>query len=296
MNIKKYLKQFRYLIEALIVKLGLMFFYGLNQKTASNFAAKIATFIGPKIAVHKLAYKNISNALPNLNEDEKNKILNDMWDNLGRIVGEYPHISYCKIEEIEKFAEFPKETIENIESLKNSKKGGIIFSGHIGNWEVGPKAFMKFGIIPHTVYRPLNNPYVERMTAKIRNQKMITKGASGSRMIIDVIKNGGFIIIMADQKISEGEAIQFFHDKAITTTSIAKIALKYDVPLIPARSIRLGKDFKFIVDVEKPLEFKKTKDINENVVGLTLKINQKLESWIKQYPSQWFWVHNRWKK
>jgi KDO2-lipid IV(A) lauroyltransferase len=296
MNIKRQLKQVRYLIEALIVKLGLLFFHSLTPKIAANFAAKIATFIGPKIAVHKLAYKNITNALPELNENRKKEILADMWDNLGRIIGEYPHIAYYKVEEIEEIVEFPEETIKNIEFIKNSKKGGIIFSGHIGNWEVGPKAFMKFGIIPHTVYRSLNNPYVEKMTATIRNQKMITKGTSGNRMIIDVIKNGGFIIIMADQKISEGEPVQFFHDKAITTTSIAKIALKYDVSLIPARSIRIGKDFKFIIDVEKPLEFDKTEDINKNVINLTLKINQKLESWIKEYPSQWFWVHNRWKK
>lgn len=296
MNIKKYLKQIRYLIEAVIVKLGLWFFYALNVKVSANIAAKIATFVGPKLSVHKLAYRNISNALPELNEDKKSEILNDMWDNLGRIVAEYPHIAYHDASKIEDIAILPEETVENIKSLKNSKKGGIIFSAHIGNWEVGPKVLIKFGLTPYTVYRPLNNPYVEKMTASIRNQKMITKSAGGNRMIIDVIKNGGFIIIMADQKISEGEPIKFFHDKAITTTSIAKIALKYDVPVIPARTVRMGKEFKFIVNLEKPLEFQETKDINGDATALTLKINQKLESWIREYPAQWFWVHNRWKK
>ncbi|MBU6339728.1 MAG: hypothetical protein KGQ36_07160 [Rickettsiales bacterium] len=296
MNIKNCIKQIRYLIEAVIVKLGLWFFYTLNVKSSANIAAKIATFIGPKLSVHKLAYRNITNALPELTEDKKNEVLNDMWDNLGRIVAEYPHIAHHDASKIEDIAILSEETVKNIESLKNSKKGGIIFSAHIGNWEVGPKVLIKFGLTPYTVYRPLNNPYVEKMTAGIRNQKMISKSAGGNRMIIDVIKNGGFIIILADQKISEGEPIKFFHDKAITTTSIAKIALKYDVPVIPARTIRMDKSFKFIIDLEKPLEFQKTKDINEDAKALTLKINQKLESWIREYPAQWFWVHNRWKK
>jgi len=152
------------------------------------------------------------------------------------------------------------------------------------------------GIDAHTIYRPLNNPYVEKITGSMRKTGMIPKSSKGNRQIIDVIKSGGYIIIMADQKISEGEPVKFFHDDAITTTSIARIGLKYNVPIIPARSIRIGKDFKFILDVDTPLIQDKTDDLNQDSLNLTLKINQKIESWIKDTPQQWFWVHNRWKK
>ena len=83
---------------------------------------------------------------------------------------------------------------------------------------------------------------------------------------------------------------------AITTTSIARLALRYDIPLIPARSIRIGKEFRFRAEVEKPLAIKKSDDVNSDVLRLTREINLKLEEWVKEYPSQWFWVHNRWKK
>ncbi len=290
------LKNIRYLIEALIVRLGLAFFGTLNSKKSSNIAAKISKFIGKKIAVNKLAYNNLSKAIPQLSENEKEKILDEMWDNLGRIVGEYPHIAKCSAEDIERFVELSEESKKNLEFYKNLGQGGIIFSGHIGNWEVGPKTFLRYGLPVGTVYRPLNNPYVEKMTASIRGTEMIEKNAKGNRKIVEFIKNKKFVIILADQKVSEGEPIKFFHDDAITATSIARIALKYNCPLIPARSIRIDNKFKFIVEVEKPLAFQKSDDINADILSVTTKINQKLEQWIKQYPSQWFWVHNRWKK
>lgn len=295
-RMKAKIKALRYLLEALIVQFGLWFFRIIGLQNASDMAAKIALFVGKKIAVHKLAYKNLSNALPHLNEKEKEQILDDMWDNLGRVVGEYPHVAKFNSDELMQFIKMSPQTLENIAAMKSNNKGGIIFSGHFGNWELGPKFLLNGGIKVGTVYRPLNNPYVEKMTASIRGTELITKSAQGNRRIIEVIKNGGYVVILADQKISEGELVPFFHDVAVTTTSIARIALRYGVSLIPARIIRSGKDFEFIAEVEKPLEIERGGNINDEVFKLTLKINRKLESWIREYPAQWFWVHNRWKR
>jgi KDO2-lipid IV(A) lauroyltransferase len=294
--IKSYLKKVRYLVEAAIVWLFIDFFRLLKVDAASNIAAAISKFVGKKISVHKLAYRNLSKALPDLSEKEKEKILDEMWDNLGRICGEFAFVSKIPVERLDDFVSYSKDTEKNILELKNSGKGGIIFSGHIGNWELGPKFLVKYGINVSTVYRPLNNPYVEEMTASMRKTDMIGKNSAGNRKIIDVVKKGGFVIILADQKVSEGEPVKFFHDNAITTTSIARIALKYDVPVIPARVIRLENKFKFCVELEKPLVIEKTNDVNLDAISVTRQINQKLENWIKEFPSQWFWVHNRWKK
>ncbi len=292
------IKKFRYLIEALITKMALWFFYIIGPQNASNLGAYLARVIGKYHPTNKLAYKNMSQALPNLNNEQKKQILQEMWDNLGRVVGEYPHIAASTPQKLaEDYIIKNPQSLNNIEFIKqNYKKGGIIFSGHIGNWEIGPKAFIYHGFDVNTVYRPLNNPYVEKMTSSIRGSKLIAKGLQGSRQIVEAIKKGQFVIILADQKISEGEAVQFFHDKAITTTSIARIALKYAVPLIPARSIRINNQFKFDVEVQRPLDFLKTDDLNRDVLQLTRLINQSLEKWILQYPAQWFWVHNRWKR
>ncbi|MFM6972540.1 MAG: lysophospholipid acyltransferase family protein, partial [Alphaproteobacteria bacterium] len=185
---------------------------------------------------------------------------------------------------------------KNIENLKASGKGGIIFSAHFGNWEIGPKILLQNGLKVKTIYRPLNNPYAENLTSKIRNVAMIAKGSAGNREIINAIKNNEFIIIMADQKITDGEPIKFFNRNAITSTSIAKIALKYGVPIIPGYISRIGKKFKFKLTIENSLIINRNENFEDNIKNVTLKINQIIENWIKASPHQWFWVHNRWKK
>ncbi len=296
MIFKDKVKLLRYAVETVFVVLGILVFRVMKPQSASDCASKIARFVGKKISVTKLAYKNLSNAIPDLNEAQKLEVIDNMWDNLGRIIGEFPHVCAQNIEEIGAIVEMSQQTKDNIAYIKAQGKGGIIFSGHIGNWEVGPKLFLSQGIEVSTVYRPLNNPYVEKITAKMRGVDLIEKSVSGSRKIVEVIKKGGFVIILADQKITEGEPVKFFHDDAITTTSIARIALRYDILLVPARSIRLDKKFKFIVEVEKPLAIHRSGDVNFDLINVTRTINQKLEDWIRQYPAQWFWVHNRWKR
>lgn len=299
-NYSKISKKIIYFLEYNAVKLALYLTGIFSVKNSTKFTSFFAKIIGKRLSVNKLAYKNIKNSLKILNDKEIKIVIDQMWDNLGRIIGEYYHISKTPIDKITNFVNFPEKSIKNInlikEYSKNNKKGGIIFSGHIGNWEVGPKSFLYHGLKIKTVYRPLNNPKVEDLTANLRGTALIKKSTSGNREIIKSINNGEFVIILADQRSGDGELIKFFNEEALTTLSIARIALKYDIPLIPARSIRINKSSKFIVDVEEPVLFKKTDDLNIDIRNLTLKINHYLEKWIKEYPSQWFWVHNRWKK
>ncbi|MES2678128.1 MAG: lysophospholipid acyltransferase family protein [Pseudomonadota bacterium] len=295
-KIKNFIKQIRYFLESIIVRFGLFLFEIIGLKNASNFASFLARLIGKRISVHNLAKQNITKSLPNLNAAEVDEVLDGMWDNLGRIVGEFIHIAKFSGKELMNYAELDEESKKNIADIKRNFKGGIIFSAHIGNWEIGPKIFLENGMNVKTVYRPLNNQAVDEMTSKIRGVELISKSSKGNKQIIEEIKNGNYVVILADQKISDGILVPFFNRPALTTASIAKLALKYNVPLIPARSMRIGKEFKFKVRVEKPIEFQKTANINnDSVIDLTTKINQKLEEWIKEYPAQWFWVHNRWK-
>lgn len=296
MQLKQKLKQIRYFFESLIVRFGLFLFRCLGLKNAANFGSFLSKLIGKKHSTNELARQNIKLSMPNLKDEEIEKILDDMWDNLGRIVGEFVFVSKFSKDELMNYITIDEESKKNIENIKNNFHGGIIFSGHIGNWEIGPKSFLASGINVKTVYRPLNNEVVDKLTSQIRGVEMIAKSSRGNKQIIEEIKKGNYVIILADQKITDGIPVPFFGRDAITTTSFARLAIKYNIPLIPARSIRIGKEFKFEVKVEKPLEFEKTDNLEEMTKDLTLKINQKLEEWIKEYPAQWFWVHNRWKK
>ena len=315
---KNCLKKLRYLIEFLLTITTLIIFRLLGLKRSSDYAGKLAIFIGKKLAVHKLANKNLAGAMPNLTPRQRDDILVKMWNNLGRMIGEYYYVTSAKLNDFiyrdkdnkSKNADLEVNFLDNSSQLllsdlvaktnnnSNNQKGAIIFSGHLGNWEVGPKFLEAFGLKVATVYRPLNNPWVESLVTKMRGGILIPKGVVGSRKIIEIIKKGGVVSILADQKISEGIAVPFFHRPAITTTAIARISLKYQVPIIPARVIRLATT-KFAVEMKKSIEFDENTNLPENqdscIFDITKKINQQLEEWIVEYPDQWFWVHNRWK-
>ncbi len=290
---KKILKTIRYFLEAIIVRAGLFFFQILGFKNASNLGSKLAKFIGKKHSTNNLARRNIKVSMPHLTDREIEKILDGMWDNLGRIAGEFIHISKFSPKELSKYVEADESTKKNLEHIKKNHNGGIIFSGHIGNWEVGPKTLISNGINVKTVYRTLNNIVVDKMTSQIRGVEMIPKSSKGNKQIIEEIKKGNYVIILADQKITDGIEVPFFGRPALTTTSFAKLAMKYNVPLIPARLIRKGNKPRFELKIDKPILVDQEKD---SVLSLTTKINQKLEEWITEHPEQWFWVHNRWKK
>lgn len=299
-NPRSMFKNIRYIIEFIITVTMILIFKVIGFKKSSDFSAKLALLIGKKLKVDKLAINNINQALPKLTYNQKRDIIDQMWQNLGRIIGEFYHIWRLNLQQIYNIVSIDTKSKENIELLKKENKGGIIVSGHIGNWEVGPKALLNSGLKINILYRPLNNPYIENLTTKLRKKhgvKMIPKSNKGNKQIIQALKNNEYVVILADQKITQGHPIKFFHDLATTSTFIAKIAMRYNISVTMARVIRKNK-YQFSLEINEPIIYsniaKEKKGLD--IIKFSAIINQTLEKWISQYPSQWFWVHDRWKK
>ncbi len=108
------------------------------------------------------------------------------------------------------------------------------------------------------------------------------------------IKNGYSVIILADQRTSEGKKIDFFNLPALTTTIPAQISLKYDCKIVPLHMERKSYN-DFLMTVYEPLEYTKINDYDKDIHNLTLLINKRLEKMILKKPEQWLWSHNRWK-
>ena len=152
----------------------------------------------------------------------------------------------------------------------------------------------KKGIRLATIYRPLNNyflnPIMEYLRKKYVCKNQIKKGINGVRDAINFINQNFSIALMIDQRVSEGEKINFFNKPALTTTLPAQLAIKYNLPIIPVFIERLEEN-NFRIEFKNeinPVNF-------ENKIELTMKLNQILENMIKKNPNQWIWTHNRWK-
>ena len=152
----------------------------------------------------------------------------------------------------------------------------------------------KSGIDLATIYRPLNNPYLNKTMEEIRIKyickKQIKKGRAGTREIIKNLNKGTSIALMIDQRVREGVKVPFFKHLATTTTIPAQLIKKYNCDLVPIY-IERDKLNHFKMYVSEPIKINKTKNISE----ITTHLNKILEKMIKKNIDQWIWTHDRWK-
>ena len=152
----------------------------------------------------------------------------------------------------------------------------------------------KRGINCAAIYRPLNNPYLNKVMEKMRRRyickKQIKKGRSGTRELVKLIKKGTSIALMVDQRVREGEKVPFFNHLATSTTIPAQFIKKYGCDLVPIYIERKNK-FYFKMYISKPIKISKNKSSYE----ITKFVNQILEKMILKNIDQWIWTHNRWK-
>ena len=291
------MKIIKYFIEFIIVISFFFIFKIIGLKLSSTAGEFIGKNFGHFFRNKKVTKKNIVIAFPNISEEEINKLLNNMWKNIGRIFGEYIHINKFSLINNSK----QKIIINNekyIKILKNNKKPIIFFSGHFANFELMAKCLKELDFNIGAIYRPLNNIFLNPIMELIRKHYIcpiqIEKGPKGTKKIIKHISKNNPLALMIDQRLSSSIHVPFFNKPATTTTTPAQLAIKYDALLVPVWLKRInGINFEFFI--EEPLSIIKTNDYDKDVFNITLTLNKKIEEFIKRDPAHWLWLHDRWK-
>lgn len=265
----------------------------LPMDLSSAIGGWIGRAIGPRLGKSRIARRNLERAMPELSPTELDDIIVGIWDNLGRNVFEFPHLSKVRTDGPD-----PRLIIEGREhlvALRDDGLPGLFVSAHIGNWETGPLAAAEVGLPMHLFYRAPNNPMMERLFAKRQatTGELLKKGTRGARRALQLLKDGGHIGVLVDQKMNDGIAVPFFGRDAMTAPAVAQFALRFDCPVVMVRIERL-EGFRFRITIEPPLEIERRGDTEADVLRLMTDINRRLESWIRERPAQWFWVHRRW--
>jgi KDO2-lipid IV(A) lauroyltransferase len=286
------MKLIKYFIQFLIIFVFFLIFKILGLNFASYLSGKIVSLIGPFFRSKNLIKSNILRALPNLNENELEKISNKMWDNYGRILAEYVFIKDFKKA---KFTNNIKIEGHNIlDKIKKDKEPVIFVSGHFNNFELMAMQIEKSGINLAVIYRPLNNKFLNFIIEKIRKnyicKNQIKKGISGTKQLLSFFKKKTSIALMIDQRVSQGIKSNFFKHEAFTTTIPAQFVKKFRCKIVPIYIERV-KDINFKLTIHEPLIYSG----NESIEAITLDLNQLLEKLILKNPEQWIWSHNRWK-
>lgn len=273
------------LLEAFVLWLAFSFFRMMPPETASATGGWIGRTIGPRLAASRKALKNIKNAFPDLPDSDCQKIVLDMWDNLGRVIAEYPHLKEIALTRTEIINESLLDSIRNDSS--------VLITGHLANWEIFAFLFNHRLDMPVScVYREPNNPYAARLLERCRLLKetgrYIPKSKSGTRDLVETLKDGGRVGILIDQKYNQGIPVNFFGRPAMTSAAFSKLAEKFDCPILPVQTQRLN-GCRFRITIHPP--FKTNGRSDEDVI---LQAHRMLESWIRERPGLWLWLHRRW--
>ena len=283
----------KYFLQFIIILILFFLFKLLGLKYSTRFSGNLMTILGPMFRSNKIIISNLTKAFPKLSLQEKKNLSKKMWFNYGRILAEYMYIKYFR--EKEKFSNLIIIENQNIlEKIKKESKPVIFISGHFNNFELMAMQIDKAGIDLTTIYRPLNNiflnPLMERIRKKYICKKQIKKGIAGTKELLQNFKNGSSIALMIDQRVTEGIMCDFFGQKARTTTIPAQFVKKFNAKIVPVYIQRFDNN-KFKLEFDGIIEFKS----DETLDAITLKLNKILEEMILKNPDQWIWTHNRWK-
>tara|TARA_A100000164_G_C21607925_1_gene630701 strand:- start:1 stop:726 length:726 start_codon:yes stop_codon:yes gene_type:complete len=237
--------------------------------------------------------KNLNFCFKNINEEKINSISTEMWSNIGRTFAEYVFLNKFKKNKNNNLIKI--NGIEILEKIKNENNPVIFISGHFANFELMAMKINDSGVKLATIYRPLNNiflnPLMEYLRKKYICPNQIKKGRSGLRELIYKFKDQNSIALMVDQRVSEGISVNLFDKPALTTTIPAQMVLRYNCKIVPVEIKRIN-NINFEIKINNPVSFEKK---DNKIDEITLKINQILEKMILANPKQWIWPHNRWK-
>ena len=292
------IKKILHLLEGIPVFLLYFFFLSMPPSVASAIGGKFLSAIGPKLKKNSIAKKNIKKAFTNKSNQEINTIISGMWENLGRVAAEYPHLK--------KFDLYNPDSSKNlsvkvfgtqyIKQLRDDQKPGIFFSAHLGNWEINAMSAVQKGLPLTLVYRKPNNPLSDFLIKKARSHitnSFAAKGKDGARKAIKILSKGGHLAMLADQKMNDGISVPFFGINAMTAPAIAELAIKFNCPIVPARVKRI-KGTKFEMRLYPPIKIPSSLNKKERVYKTMVQVNKIMEAWIREAPEQWLWVHDRW--
>ncbi len=287
------MEKIRYYLEYLVVYFIGIIVQVLPIKLAIFIGESLGSFVYYCIPIRKkVAINNLSIVFGNdKNSKEIEKICKDCYRNLGMSLIEF--LRYPKYTK-ENFFKYIK--IENEEYLKSSLlkgKGVIIIAGHFGNWEFSAAAVGLSGYPLSQVSKNLHNDYLNRVVLKYRGSKNIN--VIGLKMevreIIHILKQNGIVGIADDQEARlHGLWVDFMGKEALTARGPVVFARKFGSPLIPCFIVSQKDKITHSLIFEKPIIVDSMNDEK-----YLYQFNKLLEKYVRLYPEQYFWLHNRWR-
>ncbi len=283
---------------AQFAKAALWLLRKLPPDKALDFAAWAARKIGPRFGRHRTALANLRRAYPEKPEAEIEALAMEMWDNMARLAAEY--IFLDQLFDFDPVTRKPGRVEivgeELFVRLAAEKKPLILFTAHLGNFELLPVAAAVHGLKVTALFRPPNNPYIADYVLSTRRANMgelLKTGTGAAFELSAILEKGGNVGALVDQKFKNGVLTSFFGRPCETNPVVPMLARRFDCPVHPARCVRLPGN-RYRLEIHEALDLARNTDGDIDVNAAAQQLNDVVEGWVRETPGQWMWFHKRW--
>jgi len=187
---------------------------------------------------------------------------------------------------------------EHAKWLMQERKGLLMVAAHYSNFEIMGYLMGLFGFDLYSIARPLDNKYLNRFlygVRKRRGQKIIDKKGA-AKLMPEITAQGSTLGFIADQDAGKkGIFVDFFGRQASTYKSIGLVALTYNLPIVVGYSRRIGNRFFFEIGVTRIIFPHEWADKDDPLTWVTAEYTKAIETFVREDPSQYWWLHRRWK-
>jgi KDO2-lipid IV(A) lauroyltransferase len=290
------LQRARWRMEAGLLAL----FWGLCARlepgAASAFGRRLLKRIGPRLGKTAQVERNLRLAFPSLSAPERGDLLRAVWGNAGAVLAEYPHLKAICHDDFDRHFEYIEKW--DVGDYRAGRRHGVFVTAHVGNWELPAAAASRQGIPITVIYAPSRNPLIERMLRRRREALgcRLVSLEEGARPLLRELGEGRSVALVVDARDDDGAPVPFFgHDK-LTTLAPARLALRFDLELIPVRIERLA-PARFRLTVYEPIRPDPAlASEKERALQMTRDLNRLFEQWIRERPEQWLCIKRAWPK
>jgi KDO2-lipid IV(A) lauroyltransferase len=247
----------------------------------------------------RIGMRNLAIAFPERPVRERRRILRRSLQNLGRTAVELVRLPALDDDDLRAMVRFEDEAWWHEAIRRERDTGGLILSGHFGNWELLVYAHGRRGYPVSMVHRTIANPLVDSWLNGIRARAgtRLVRKARAAVGVLRAMRDHELLVLPFDQNSTRGLGVfvPFFGLPASTNSGIARIALRTDAPIVPVFIVREGRSARHVVHVLPLLHAEHTGDFERDVVDTTARCSRVFEDMVRRYPEQWLWIHRRWK-
>jgi KDO2-lipid IV(A) lauroyltransferase len=270
-----------------------------DPDASSDFVGALARTFGPWLSASGVGRANLRAAYPEKSKAEIEAILAGVWENLGRVAGEFVHLDKMWDYDDARPNGGRIETfnVDRFIGLYTDNKPALIFSAHLGNWELAAIAGRKYGLDSAVLFRVPNNPFIAELIHETRADMMsqlVPAGSDAGLFMGGVLARGGHLGMLVDQHRKPGARVTFFGRPCWANVTIARLARQYDCPVHGARVIRLPKN-RFRLELTRAIELPRDADGRIEIESAMQTITSIIEGWVREHPEQWLWLHRRWR-